>query len=49
MRGLRSTLSDIDNTAISVLVQLELDLPTGTELGNIIIGVVKSGKLFNLW
>ena len=34
MRRVRSTLSDSDNIAISVPVQAELDLPTGTELGN---------------
>ena len=33
MRRLRSTLSDSNNKAISVQVQLELGLPTGTELG----------------
>ena len=27
-------MSDSDNKAISVQVQLDLDLPTGTELGN---------------
>ena len=34
MRRIRSTLSDSDNKAISVQVQLELDLPTRTELGD---------------
>ena len=29
-------MSDSDNKAISVEVQLDLDLPTGTELGNIL-------------
>ena len=27
-------MSDSDNKAISIQVQLKLDLPTGTELGN---------------
>ena len=34
MRRVKSSLSDSDNKAISVQVQLGLDLPTGTELGN---------------
>ena len=36
MRRLRSKLSDSDSGAISVPVQLELDLPTGAELGNML-------------
>ena len=38
MRRLRSTLSDSDNIAISV--QLQRQLPTGTELGNKLFRVV---------
>ena len=34
MSRVRCQMSDSDNKAISVQVQLKLDLPTGTELGN---------------
>ena len=47
MRRVRSTLSDSDNIAISVQVKLELEWPTGTELGNSDFLIIAS--LFRVW